>query len=244
MCIRDRFKTMLQQRVLGLIRKIPLRTIIISKSNSDPQKRSEYESQYSAIMQNIADHNQKLWDNSPGYKKEKINNVLKALDEMNQDEKHYLKFLILRDSLETSINNGLSNAVETNWNLSLFAEPKNSFDNLHENMTISSFLSASSCSEGSSSVSVSSEGAQEKTKEVEEEVVSVKTKFSVKLVEVPAAKKLVTIKEVKAILGIGLKDAKDMVENLPAELKADAEEEEIQKLKDKFEAIGCTLEVV
>ena len=234
---------MLQSKILNHLRKITFRRIIISKSDSIPQKLSEYGAKYSLIIQNMIDHNEKIWNNSSEYKKEKIKIIINALDDMTEDEKQYLKFLMLRDSFETSINDGLKNSSDNDWKLSIFNKNPNIFENLQDEMTISSFLNASSSTQGGST-QTSSESTETVADEVEEEVVSAKTKFIVKLVEVPAAKKLLTIKEVKSMLGIGLKDAKDMVESLPANLKEDANEEEIQKLKDKFEGLGCTLQVV
>merc|ERR1712178_578136 len=49
-----------------------------------------------------------------------------------------------------------------------------------------------------------------------------KTEFDVVLKEFPAAKKIAVLKVVRAVTGLGLKDAKDMVESVPCDLKKDA----------------------
>ena len=71
----------------------------------------------------------------------------------------------------------------------------------------------------------------------------VKKRFKVDVVGFDAAKKLNVIKEIKAMLGVGLKEAKEMVEKLPFAVKADLDAEETDKLKAKLESIGCTVEI-
>jgi len=44
-------------------------------------------------------------------------------------------------------------------------------------------------------------------------------------------------------LGLGLKEAKDMVEKLPALVKKDLPEDEMTTLKEKLEAIGCQVQI-
>jgi large subunit ribosomal protein L7/L12 len=56
-------------------------------------------------------------------------------------------------------------------------------------------------------------------------------------------KKINVIKEVRAITGLGLKEAKDLVEGAPKEVKEGASKEEAQKLKEQLEGAGATVEV-
>lgn len=56
-----------------------------------------------------------------------------------------------------------------------------------------------------------------------------------------AAKKLAVIKEMKNILGLGLKEAKDVVEKAPATLKKKLKKAEAEELKAKLEAVGCNI---
>lgn len=58
-----------------------------------------------------------------------------------------------------------------------------------------------------------------------------------------AAKKLNIIKEIKALLGLGLKESKDLVEKLPALVKQSIPSEEAEALRDKLVAIGCEIKL-
>jgi len=55
--------------------------------------------------------------------------------------------------------------------------------------------------------------------------------------------KIAVIKEVRAITGLGLKDAKDLVEGAPKPLKEGITKEQADELKTKLEAVGATVEV-
>jgi large subunit ribosomal protein L7/L12 len=69
-----------------------------------------------------------------------------------------------------------------------------------------------------------------------------KTEFSVVLVEA-GANKINVIKEVRAITGLGLKEAKDLVEGAPKEVKGGVSKAEADELKKKIEAAGAKVEV-
>jgi len=56
-------------------------------------------------------------------------------------------------------------------------------------------------------------------------------------------KKINVIKEVRAITGLGLKEAKDLVEAVPSDIKADATKDEADEIKEKLEAAGATVEL-
>jgi large subunit ribosomal protein L7/L12 len=56
-------------------------------------------------------------------------------------------------------------------------------------------------------------------------------------------KKINVIKEVRAITGLGLKDAKDLVEAAPKPIKEGASKEEAEELKKKLEEAGATVEL-
>ncbi len=70
-----------------------------------------------------------------------------------------------------------------------------------------------------------------------------KDTFTVMLAGFDAAKKINVIKEVRAITGLGLKEAKDLVEGAPKEVKEDASKDEAAELKEKLEAAGATVEL-
>jgi large subunit ribosomal protein L7/L12 len=56
-------------------------------------------------------------------------------------------------------------------------------------------------------------------------------------------KKINVIKEVRAITGLGLKEAKDLVEGAPKEVKADVSKDEAAKLKKQLEDAGAKVEL-
>lgn len=75
-----------------------------------------------------------------------------------------------------------------------------------------------------------------------EEAAEEKTEFDVILTETGASKVKV-IKEVRAITGAGLKDAKGMVEATPATLKEGVSKDQAEEFKKKLEAVGAKVEI-
>lgn len=69
-----------------------------------------------------------------------------------------------------------------------------------------------------------------------------KTEFDVILANF-GAKKLDVIKAVREITGLGLKEAKELVESAPKALKKGATKDEADALKAKLEAVGATVEI-
>ena len=69
-----------------------------------------------------------------------------------------------------------------------------------------------------------------------------KDEFSVVLVDF-GAKKINVIKEIRAITGLGLKEAKEMVEGCPKEVKADLPKDEANKIKEALEKAGAKVEL-
>ena len=69
-----------------------------------------------------------------------------------------------------------------------------------------------------------------------------KTEFDVVLLE-GGANKIAAIKEVRAITGLGLKDAKDLVEGAPKPVKTGVSKDEAAKLKEQLEKVGAKVEV-
>ena len=68
------------------------------------------------------------------------------------------------------------------------------------------------------------------------------TEFTVILADAGASK-INVIKEVRAITGLGLKDAKDLVEAAPKAVKEGVSKEDAQKIKEQLEAAGAKVEV-
>jgi len=69
-----------------------------------------------------------------------------------------------------------------------------------------------------------------------------KTEFSVVLTDA-GANKINVIKEVRAVTGLGLKEAKDLVEGAPKEVKGGVNKDEAAEIKKKLEAAGAKVEV-
>jgi len=69
-----------------------------------------------------------------------------------------------------------------------------------------------------------------------------KTEFDVILASV-GEKKINVIKEVRAITGLGLKEAKDLVEGAPKPVKEGVSKDEAEELKKKLEEAGATVEL-
>jgi len=70
----------------------------------------------------------------------------------------------------------------------------------------------------------------------------VQTEFTVSLASI-GDKKIEVIKEVRAITGLGLKEAKDLVEAAPTALKESVSKEEAAKIKEQLEKVGAKVEV-
>ena len=69
-----------------------------------------------------------------------------------------------------------------------------------------------------------------------------KDEFTVVLVD-HGAKKINVIKEIRGITGLGLKEAKDLVEGCPKDVKADVPKEEANKIKEALEKAGAKVEL-
>ena len=73
-------------------------------------------------------------------------------------------------------------------------------------------------------------------------VVEEKTEFTVVLAKA-GEKKIDVIKVIREITGLGLKEAKDLVEGAPKTVKEGANKEDAGKIKDKLTAVGATVEL-
>jgi len=86
-------------------------------------------------------------------------------------------------------------------------------------------------------VAVAAAGGAGPVAEVEE-----KTEFDVILAEA-GANKINVIKEVRAITGLGLKEAKDLVDGAPKPVKEGVNKDEAAKIKDQLEKAGAKVDV-
>ncbi len=71
-----------------------------------------------------------------------------------------------------------------------------------------------------------------------------KTAFNLKLTAVDATSKIKIIKEVRTITGLGLKEAKDLVEKAPTMLKEGLKKEEAESFKKLLESVGAKVELL
>lgn len=69
-----------------------------------------------------------------------------------------------------------------------------------------------------------------------------KTEFDV-IFAAPGDNKIASIKEVRAITGLGLKEAKDLVESAPKPVKEGVSKDEAEEVKKKLEAVGAKVEI-
>jgi large subunit ribosomal protein L7/L12 len=74
------------------------------------------------------------------------------------------------------------------------------------------------------------------------EAAAEKTEFDVVLADA-GAQKIKVIKVVREITGLGLKEAKDLVDNTPKPLKEGVSKEEAEEIKAKLEEVGASVEV-
>ena len=70
-----------------------------------------------------------------------------------------------------------------------------------------------------------------------------KTEFSVSLKEYPADKKVGVIKVVRELTGLGLKEAKDLVEGVPSLVKEGVNKADSETMKKKLEEAGAKVEI-
>lgn len=75
------------------------------------------------------------------------------------------------------------------------------------------------------------------------EPVEEKTEFNVILKAFETDKKIAVIKEVRAVTGLGLKEAKDLVEGAPKPLKEGISKEDAEKIKKSVTEAGGTVEI-
>jgi len=69
------------------------------------------------------------------------------------------------------------------------------------------------------------------------------TEFTVTLKEYPADKKVTVIKVIREITGLGLKEAKDLVEGVPSTVKEAVSKGDVETIKKKLEDAGAKVEV-
>ena len=70
-----------------------------------------------------------------------------------------------------------------------------------------------------------------------------KTEFDLILEDVPADKKIAVLKVVRTLTGLGLKEAKDLVESTPKNIKEGASKEDVESAKKQLEEAGAKVKI-
>ncbi|CAL4974899.1 unnamed protein product [Urochloa decumbens] len=78
----------------------------------------------------------------------------------------------------------------------------------------------------------------------EEEAPVEKTEFDVVIDEVPSSARIATIKVVRALTSLALKEAKDLIEGLPKKLKEAVSKDEAEDAKKQLEEVGAKVSIV
>jgi large subunit ribosomal protein L7/L12 len=78
----------------------------------------------------------------------------------------------------------------------------------------------------------------------EPEVVEEKTHFDIELSSFDKATKIKVIKEIRGIMGLGLKEAKDLVESAPQWITKDMKKEDAEEIVAKLKAVGAECKLV
>ena len=93
------------------------------------------------------------------------------------------------------------------------------------------------------SVSVASVALPAQATAAPVEAAEEKSSFDITLTEVPADKKIAVLKIVRNLTGLGLKESKDIVDNVPKLLKEGATKEESESIKKELEASGAKVTI-
>ncbi len=70
-----------------------------------------------------------------------------------------------------------------------------------------------------------------------------KSSFNITLLEVPADKKIAVLKLVRNLTGLGLKESKEIVDNVPKQIKEAVSKEESENIKKELEALGAKVDI-
>jgi large subunit ribosomal protein L7/L12 len=74
-------------------------------------------------------------------------------------------------------------------------------------------------------------------------IIEDKSLFNITIIEIPLDKKISILKIVRNITGLGLKESKDIVDNIPKVLKENITKEEVEKIKIELESLGAKVKI-
>ena len=98
---------------------------------------------------------------------------------------------------------------------------------------------------GQQSAAAPADGAaQAKAEAPKEEEKKEKSHYDIELTKFDPAKKISLIKEVRALFGLGLKEAKEMVESAPVWVKKECKKEDAEKIEAKIKEFGGEVRMV
>lgn len=95
-----------------------------------------------------------------------------------------------------------------------------------------------SASSSAGAINVVTANSSSTPQEIEE-----KTEFDLILEEVPADKKIAILKVVRTLTGLGLKEAKDLVESTPKNIKEAASKDDVETAKKQLEEAGAKVKI-
>ncbi|EGR33641.1 ribosomal protein, putative [Ichthyophthirius multifiliis] len=208
-------------------------------------------------LQQLCEKYEKEWTQK--YLETKQKEIEEVKKRLSQKQQQYVEFLAeellnmdkeIRIKILTNLNIKIQKItnisivnVNTDWPIfkqyQLDQQQQFLQDNWHKNIGISNFLQGF----GQNNQQQQNSSQQEQPKTQKEEQVQ-KTNFDVELASIDPNQKIKIIKEVRTILGLGLKDAKDIVEKSPVILKQQLKKQEAEEIKEKLSQIGCIINLL
>ena len=203
-------------------------------------------------QENLQNYEKRLHERLSDFQQKKVRKLAEAVVDCNSVESQYLFEAIgsfsekyyslshntvrqdwpLKSDLDENLNFSSKDPkwVEENQNLEeLFLNPE-FFEKLNMPISIGGGKS-------SGEVGETIEQVEEIPQEVEKKV------FDVELTAFESGKKIAVIKDIKAMFGLGQKEAKEQVEKAPVIIKENLPKEEAEAIVEKLSKIGCTLTI-
>eukprot|EP00347_Sterkiella_histriomuscorum_P002739 403366991 len=196
----------------------------------------KFEKEWEQIADKINAENKKELENelSPA-QVERVNFLMDYVMKLSKDERLYMKIL-LKDKLLATTNMNITN-LNVQWP-AFRAEERGTWPANNPNW-FSGFGSGASMSTGGGSSATAAKDTKVEEAKPKEEEQKEKSHYDVELTKFDPAKKIALIKEVRGILALGLKEAKELVESAPQWIKKELKKEEAEKLVEKLKELGA-----
>lgn len=183
------------------------------------------------------------------HQKREVDTIIEKLDQFDEAEKLYFWDMVKEYSTKVvSVDFEKANVFDRDRQIKVEINSELLNPNFMKTQKVVSYLApfiASGYFSGGAGSQVAAAAApveQEKPKGPPKPIE--KAKYDIKLKGFDAAKKIALIKEVRALLNLGLKEAKEMVEKVPVNLMKDIKKEEADQIKSKLEENGASIELV